>query len=426
MYLGVPYAAPPVGVRRLAPPAPPPYWPGLRDATSFGHRCVQANSPMARLPNCDGSPPTQSEDCLTLNVYVPVPTPHGAAPPPPRPVMVWIHGGSYARGAGSLYDATSLAAKGVVVVTINYRLDALGFLSTEDDVIPGNYGMLDQVAALQWVQRNVAAFNGDPKLVTVFGESAGASSVSLLLLSPMCEGLFQRAIMESGSSLSPWAVQFPQTKLSLKQAALLIAQGLNCSDTSDSNAILSCIRSADSATLINITNIVKLNNDCTIIRPRIDSNQGLLPESPLKILYNGKINQVDTLRGYNNDEYGYFIADSKYNNSVFTPELVYGFLEACTSWFKDNKPIVEMLHKKYINGTTSEELRQELVNAITDLWFVGALITEIETASYNPITLSSRHFMYNFQPRPNGAHTPTWMKAVHADEMAFVFNVSAK
>ena len=189
LFAGIPYAAPPVGPLRWQPPAPVPSWDGFRDATRPGPMCIQDVS-----NDVDGR--RTSEDCLTLNVWTPPPSDE------PRPVMVWIHGGSFVNGSGDIYNARRLASRGdIVVVTINYRLGALGFLAhpalgPAGDV--GNYGLADQQAALRWVHDNIAGFGGDPSKVTIAGESAGGMSVCDHLVAPGSEGLFSAAIIQSG------------------------------------------------------------------------------------------------------------------------------------------------------------------------------------------------------------------------------------
>ena len=220
-FLGIPYAAPPVGDRRWRPPQPVAPWPGVRQATSPGPSAWQALSREGFGP---WTPEfvvqdAVSEDCLYLNVWAPA-----VEQPQPCPVLVWIHGGAFCKGSGSvaIYDGRALAAPGVVVVTLNYRLGVLGFLAHPDltrESPPtggGNFGLQDQIAALQWVQANIAAFGGDPGAVTIAGQSAGAMSVHMLVVSPLARGLFHRAIAQSG----------PPTLVPIKTRAQAEADGL--------------------------------------------------------------------------------------------------------------------------------------------------------------------------------------------------------
>jgi len=197
-FLGIPYAAPPVGDLRWKEPQPPASWTGVRDATKFGARCEQWPI-WADYIFLDSGP---SEDCLYLNVYTPADTRNKKLP-----VMFWIHGGGYTAGSGSepRYTNSGLPLRGVVLVTINYRLGVFGFLASEDLAkesagSAGNYGLMDMVSALQWVRANIAEFGGDPNNVTIFGESAGSFAVSTLMASPEARGLFQKAIGESGAA----------------------------------------------------------------------------------------------------------------------------------------------------------------------------------------------------------------------------------
>jgi para-nitrobenzyl esterase len=199
VYRGIPYAAPPLGDLRWRSPQPAPKWQGVLAANAFGRACIQSNPAIANLP-------APSEDCLCLNIWTPIKHAEKRLP-----VMVWIHGGGFIAGATAeqLYHGEHIAKKGVIVVTIGYRLGILGFLahpglSAENDRhVSGNYGLLDMIAALKWVQRNISAFGGDPKRVTIFGESAGGIAVSMLCASPLAKGLFHGAISQSGGSFGP-------------------------------------------------------------------------------------------------------------------------------------------------------------------------------------------------------------------------------
>src|SRR5438105_4576538 len=212
-FRGIPYAAPPVGELRFRPPQPAEPWTGVRDATRFGPTAPQNIGAMERM---FGAPPQpMDEDCLTLNVWTP------ACDDGKRPVMVWIHGGAFLFGTGATpwYDGRSFARDDVVLVTINYRLGAFGFLHVDGQ---GNNGILDQVSALEWVRDNIAAFGGDPGNVTAFGESAGAMSVGTLLGLPAAKGLFVKAIPESGAAHSAK----PRDQAELVTGAFLAELGL--------------------------------------------------------------------------------------------------------------------------------------------------------------------------------------------------------
>lgn len=209
VYKGIPFAAPPVGKLRWQAPQPAASWQGVRKADSFGAPCMQKASPHRLGPwtRVFLSKMQPSENCLYLNIWT-----TEKRPQTPRPVMVWIYGGGFTSGAGSveIYNGAALASKGVVVVNFNYRLGSFGFLAypklTQESPhhSSGNYGLLDQIAALKWVQRNITAFGGDANAVTIFGQSAGAASVWALTQSPLAEGLFERAIIMSGPAVIPF------------------------------------------------------------------------------------------------------------------------------------------------------------------------------------------------------------------------------
>jgi para-nitrobenzyl esterase len=224
VFRGIPYAAPPVGALRWRPPQRAARWTGVRQADRFGAACPQAGAPgVTDIVRYGGAPEPTSEDCLTLNVWAPAGLPRRA------PVMVWFHGGSGRMGAGSLpyYDGSAFARDGVVLVTVNYRLGHLGAFdhpaltaAAKGKEATGSYAMMDQIAALQWVRRNIAAFGGDPGNVTIFGESSGGISVFYLTTSPAARGLFQKAIIESAGGWFPPAPSLKKSEEEGQKVAL--------------------------------------------------------------------------------------------------------------------------------------------------------------------------------------------------------------
>jgi para-nitrobenzyl esterase len=234
-FKGIPFAAPPTGENRWRAPQPVKNWQGVKHTDTFAPGCMQDSSMAVMF----GAPPAVSEDCLYLNVWTPARTPNERLP-----VMVWIYGGAFAAGMTSipLYDGTHFAQKGVVLVSIAYRVGPFGFLATpqlgREGKGSGNYGLLDMIAALQWVKKNIDAFGGDASRVTIFGESAGGIAVSMLCASPQARGLFQRAISESGGNFQPpkYANEGGQNGMPLKLAEKQGEQFLSSLGTNDIKA----------------------------------------------------------------------------------------------------------------------------------------------------------------------------------------------
>ncbi|WP_405562389.1 carboxylesterase/lipase family protein [Streptomyces sp. NBC_01180] len=296
MFQGIPYAAPPVGQLRWASPRPAASWAGVRTATAPGNRCAQA----AGLIDQQSS----SEDCLYLNVTAPL-----RSSARNLPVMVWIHGNGFINGAGSLYDAQRLASTGkVIVVSFNYRLGIFGFLDHPAldhgpaKHLSGNFGLEDQQAALRWVKRNAAAFGGDPANVTLFGESAGGTSVCAHLVAPGSAGLFQKAILQSaqctGRRWSPGpATWFPLPRAERERHGLDVAAKAGCSDLRTAAA---CLRAEP------VEDLVKWSDYGLGSGPSVGG--GILPVSPEKGFATGHFQRVPVIQGTTRDEHRLFTA----------------------------------------------------------------------------------------------------------------------
>jgi para-nitrobenzyl esterase len=298
-FLGIRFAAPPVGKLRFAPPAPPPAVAGTISAAGFGSPCPQSASPFGNE--------SADEDCLFLNVYVP-----GAnvSAKNDLPVMVFFYGGAFVDGEGSIYDPSNLAVQGnVIVVTINYRLGILGYMassalsSQSGKNASGNYGFEDQLFALQWVRQNIGAFGGNSNDVTIFGESAGGFSVCAAIVSPQGAGLFQRAISESG----PCGEPLP-TLAGAQTSGDAIVGALGCAESSDA-ASVACLRSAPVASILaaqsNITSGASLTSLAAFF-PNVDG--ALIPQQPILSLALGAYNHVPIIEGTNHDEGRLFVA----------------------------------------------------------------------------------------------------------------------
>jgi para-nitrobenzyl esterase len=293
VFKGIPYAAPPTGDLRWKPPQPPRPWEGVRQATEFGAACMQ----IVNYPKID-------EDCLTLNIWTPARDTKARLP-----VMVWIHGGGFVLGSGAI-DGEALARRGVVVVGFNYRLGVLGFMAhpalaqESPRRSSGNYGLLDQIAALRWVRRNITAFGGDSKNVTIFGESAGGSSVCLLLVSPLARGLFHRAIAQSPGGIAtptPHTVKTWYGRPPLQEAG------------EELGADIAKLRSASPAQLMKRWNSVEATR-------AVDG--WVIPDDPAALLESGRFHRVPVLTGANADEGTVFLLEGNMSlaGSMF-PEL---------------------------------------------------------------------------------------------------------
>ncbi|XP_069848590.1 acylcarnitine hydrolase-like [Dipodomys merriami] len=409
-FLGIPFAKPPVGPLRFAPPEPPEPWSGVRDATSYPAMCLQSADIMNMLTTVKLiiPPISISEDCLYLNIYSPASAQEGSH----LPVMVWIHGGALVVGMASMNDGSRLAAtENVVVVTIQYRLGVPGFFSTGDQHATGNWGFLDQVAALRWVQQNIAHFGGNPDRVTIFGESAGGTSVSSHVMSPMSQGLFHGAIMESGVALLPDLLSSSSEPVSSMVANLSACEQL------DSEALVSCLRAKSEEEMLAITKTFK------VIPAVVDGV--FLPRHPMELLASADFHPVPSIIGVNTDEYGWIIP------------MLWGLLDTIKGINRKNLPAVmqntvglmnlpaecaHLLMEEYMGDTEDPQtLQAQFQDMMGDFMFV---IPALQVAHFQ--RSQAPVYFYEFQ-HPHGLFKdlkPPHVRADHAEEVDFVFGSS--
>lgn len=396
VYKGIPFAAPPVGDLRWRAPRPADKWTGVKVADKFAPACIQ-NQVMNKALGLEEVP--TSEDCLYLNVWTAAKSPNDHLA-----VMVWIYGGGFSIGATSLkqYDGANLAKKGVVLVSASYRLGELGFLAhpeltAEQAGHSGNYGLLDQIAALQWVKRNIAAFGGDPRRVTIFGESAGGISVSMLAASPLAKGLFQGAISESGGSFGPprFANEAGENVPPLSVAEQNGKQFLSKLGVS----------SVADARKIPAEDILK-KSPPGLGGAWPDFDGYVLPGDQYKLYEAGHYNDTPILVGSNSDEGALFVANTTAEAYVKSVRDGYG-------------EYADKILAAYPGATDAEALRSD-----RDLFRDSAFAWNTWTwARLESRTSKGKIFVYYFSHRPPYADTPQtkgW-GAAHAGELGFVF-----
>jgi para-nitrobenzyl esterase len=389
-FKGVPFAAPPVGELRWRPPAPVVAWQGVRSATASGSACAQRG------------PGTQNEDCLFLNVWAPRKITR------PLPVMVWIHGGGFRIGNGGSTDGAPLASKGVVLVTVNYRLGVFGFfphpaLTAESGRrASGNQGLLDMVAALEWVRANIASFGGDPKRVTIFGESAGGGAVAALMLVPQAKGLFHRAIAESpyvhgwdrplSTRAREWA---PAEEVGLELGKALGATG---------NDALAVLRGKTTAEVLKASDEGPLFRwSGTIWAPNVDGR--VIPDDPVAMYNAGKQHRVPLIAGINDNE-----------GSLFRSRFNISDVNAFESYVRRDFASIAPETLAQYGVKSPDAVAAGLDHLVHDMFFAGPARLQMRAHA----KVSSPAWLYHFaQVPPNqqgknfGAH--------HAAEIAYVF-----
>lgn len=408
-FYGVPFAKPPVGSLRFAAPEPTTAWSSIREASEYAPMCLQDLQTMEKLLEAvkvKFTLPPVSEDCLYLNIFTPTDRVKGEA----LPVMVFIHGGGLVMGGAMMFEGSALSAyENVVVVSIQYRLGILGFLSTGDERAPGNYGFLDQVAALQWVQENIADFGGDPNSVTIFGESAGGVSVSALVVSPLAKGLFHKAIAESGVAILPGLVANSTEEIAF--VSNIVANISGCSvDT-----FVDCLKAKSEEEIVSIGAYMKLMP----VPATIDGE--FFPKPVEQILADKEANSVPFMTGVTNQEFGWIIP-----LTLNITGLQEGMERKTMKEVLENFPLLSsissassLLMDEYVGDETDPaEVRNRFIDLAGDLVFV---IPALKTAKYHRDSGHPTYF-YEFQHRPAlfKDSKPDYVKADHGDELFFV------
>lgn len=396
VFKGIPYAKPPLGALRFAPPQRMEPWTEVKDCLEFGSSATQMETILVNTK--------PSEDCLYLNVWAPA-----NAKNKKYPVFFWIHGGGYFNGCGTMnyYDGTEFVNQEVILVTINYRLGALGFLALETLLheygTTGNWGTLDQIAALTWVKENIEAFGGDPNQITIGGESAGAFSVTNLIMSPKAKGLFQRAVMQSGNLLSN-KVSMPYTQAKLEPSIEVSRKFAAKFGADDSPEGVEKLRQCDAYQLWETG---FFSSDVTVPAPlafwaTLDGE--VLPKDPQKALEQGAYNQADYLMGFNGNEGMVFLSDTS------TPEGAEWFINQI---FKQKAEEVKGYYQK--QGLEGLALVPDLV---TYAYFKAGISKMMEQLAKQ----GNRVYGYQFDFTPDGNYPMKELGAHHAVDILYTFD----
>ncbi|XP_038012062.1 bile salt-activated lipase-like [Motacilla alba alba] len=415
IFRGIPFAAPP---KRLEDPQPHPGWDGTLKAKEFKKRCMQMKLTQTDVRG--------SEDCLYLNIWIP----QGRRQVSTKlPVMVYIYGGAFLVGGGQganfldnyLYDGEEIAVRGnVIVVTINYRVGPLGFLSTGDENLPGNYGLKDQHMAIAWVKRNIRAFGGDPDNITIFGESAGAASVSLQTLSPKNKGLFKRAISQSGVGVCSWAIQRDPLVWAKK-----LGEKVGCS-TDNTTILANCLRRSDPKDLtlayhLQLTHLPMPLVHTIALSPVVDGD--FLPDTPQKLFANAA--DIDYLAGVNNMD-GHIFAGldlPSINRPLVkvTADQVYDLIKGLTvdRGEAGANATYNIYTQSWGDKPEQEVVKKTVVDLTTDYIFL--IPTQVALDLHLQNAKSGKTYSYVFSEPSRMPIYPSWMGADHMDDLQYVF-----
>ncbi|KAG7498893.1 bile salt-activated lipase-like [Solea senegalensis] len=417
VFKGIPFAAKPGTFEK---PRPHPGWSGVLKATKFAPRCLQ----LSVLQTSSWG----SEDCLYLNIWVP----HGRHVSSNLPVMVWFYGGGFMVGGSMgpnflnnfLYSGQEISDRGdVIVVSVGYRVGTLGFLSTGDSGLPGNYGLWDQHAAIAWVHRNIHAFGGDQDNVTIFGESAGGASVNFQMLSPHNRGLFRRAISQSGVALCPWALNRNPRKVTEEVAVKV--------DCPTDDRMVDCLRSTDAKTLCMASPMIQQGSPDhpgvrnLLLSPVVDGD--FLPDHPANLFHNAA--DVDFIAGVNIMDGHLFTAQdipSLGNKSQDTP--VQDVRRLLAAYTEEKGPAgAELAFAEYSSSWTAtpsqEDIKRTAVDVGTDFIFLVPTQTAVHLHAAHAASGRTFSYLLSEPSLMAGPGKPyhAWVGADHADDLQFVF-----
>ncbi|XP_076162457.1 carboxylic ester hydrolase [Ptiloglossa arizonensis] len=431
-FQGIPYALPPLGEYRFEPPKPSTAWSGIRSAQEDANICTQRNI-YTYQEEIVGD-----EDCLYLNVYTPKLPAENDEAKGGYPVMIWLHGCGWICGAGhsAFYSPKFLLDHDVVLITVNYRLGPLGFLSTEDIECPGNNGLKDQAQSIRWVHENIAAFGGDPNRVTIFGESAGGASVHYHMMSNLTKGLFHRAISQSGNGYCPWALMRPG---SAKKNAIKVADLLGCASR-DSKKMVACLRTKNALDIIGTDRAFQEFGYCPMIpfRPVIEPVHpgAILTEDPAVASKHGRLLDIPWMTGITSEE-GSIVVPGLYtrHNGKLIKKLNNDFLNIApvTLLFGQTCPKEKTKHvaseiRKFYFGKApiDNSTRFNVINMYSDAWFSHAAHSSVRDYLK---TQSSPVYYYYLAYRGSASFSiifgdPSNDYGVsHADELQYLFPV---
>ncbi|KAG8035023.1 hypothetical protein G9C98_005445 [Cotesia typhae] len=432
-FRGIPYALPPIGDLRFEPPKPTTIWSGIKSAKKDAPICTQRNI-YTHDDNIVGQ-----EDCLYLNVYTPkLPTKEMKEVGINYPVMIWFHGGGWVTGAGhsDFYNPKFLLDHDVVLVTVNFRLGPLGFLSTEDMVSPGNQGMKDQAQSIRWVNENIASFGGDPNRVTIFGESAGGASTHYHMISPLSRGLIHRGISQSGTALCPWVLTRPGEA---KDKSKRLGELLKC-PTDNSAQLIACLRKKKAVDIIATDRAYQIFDYDPMIpfKPIVEPNHpgAFLNEEPAESLKNGNMADIPWITGFNSEEGTLKVAGLyglkekgyvKQLNKNFVELAAITLLYEHTCPKESHKDVAQKIRKFYLGDKSIDESTKfQVIDMYSDAWFnVGAdmAVRDHLNALSSPVyyyylTYKGSSSFSRIFGAPQGDYGVS-----HADELQYLFPV---